>query len=93
MYNMTIKDVPVMTWLNKKGEEIVNNFNEHEGNLVLSLFNEPDTTEDLEVMLQEGMYDFIYPENNPISPELKEVIEDSGNHARYFYFELSDVVF
>lgn len=90
MYNVMVKSVPVMTWMTKKAEDIVNKFNNSGSKLMLSLYSEPENSEELDCMLEEGMYEFIYP-NTPEAKELEKMVIEAEKYPRYLGFSLSDV--
>lgn len=96
MYNIAVNEIPKQRWFSEKAEELVNNFNayakEHkDGRLVLSMYSEHESVEDLDYALEEGMYDFIYPQNNPYSGELKQMVEEAEKVARFLGFNTSCV--
>ena len=90
MYNVRVKSVPVMTWMTKKAEDIVNRFNNSGSKLMLSLYSEPENSEELDCMLEEGMYEFIYP-NTPEAKELEKMVSEAEKYPRYLGFRSSDV--
>ena len=90
MYNVMVKSVPVMPWMTKKAEDIVNKFNNSGSHLMLSLYSEPENSEELDCMLEEGMYDFIYP-NTTEAKELEKMVSEAEKYPRYLGFSLSDI--
>lgn len=96
MYNIIVNRVPKERWMNERGLKLIDDFNseakKNGAKLILSMYNEPETMEHLDFMLQEGQYEFIYSSKNPHSEELKAMIEEADNCARYIYFETSDLM-
>lgn len=92
MYNVLVNEIPEQKWFSEKARELVNNFNSFakdnkKGCLVLSLYEEPENSDDLDCMLEEGMYDFKYPTENPYSEELKQMVEEAEKYPRYLGFD------
>lgn len=92
MMNVVTKRVNEAVWMTDEAKKIVKDFNEAEGNLILSFYDEHETVEDYESALEEGMYDFIYPEANPHSEELKEMIEEASKYPRFIGFDYDDLM-
>ena len=90
MYNVMVKSVPVMTWMTKKAEDIVNKFNNSGSKLMLSVYSEPENSGELDWMLEEGRYEFIYP-NTPEAKELEKMVIEAEKYPRYLGFSISDV--
>ena len=84
------------SWLNERGRKVIDDFNYQAntvgGKLILSLYEEPTTEEDLESLLEEGMYDYIFPNSNTVSEELKDLIQDSENYGRFLSFSVEDLL-
>ena len=91
MYNIQVKKVPYERWMNEKGMKVIDDFNQCGKHLTLSFYDEPENTEVLESMLEEGMYDFIYPDCKE-SKYLKAVIDEAELYARCIYFEINDLL-
>ena len=91
MYNATVKNVPYQRWMTEAAQKVVDDFNKSGKKLVLSFYEEPENEEDLDCMLDEGMYDFIYPEC-PEAEQLKVMVEEASLYPRYLGFEVSDLL-
>lgn len=96
MYNVVVKNIPKVYWLNERGRKVIDDFNYQAntvgGKLILSLYEEPTTEEDLEGLLDEGMYDYVFPNSNTVSEELKDLIKDSENYGRFLSFSVEDLL-
>ena len=94
MNNVVVNEIPKQRWFKEKSEEIVNNFNAYakdhkNARLILSMYEEHETLEDLEFALEEGMYDFYYPQANPYSKELADMVEEASKFPRFLGFDTS----
>lgn len=94
--NCVVNEIPEQRWFSDEAKVLVNNFNAYsrdhkEARLVLELYSEPESQEDLEQMLEEGMYDFSYPSGNPYSNELKEMVEEAEKYPRYLGFGIDNL--
>ena len=96
---VVVMTIPKQRWFDYQCfagvEELVNNFNtyadEHKCHLILDLFSEAHTVEELNDLLYEGMYDYIYPEKNIYSAELKAMIERAAEFPRFLGFDVDCV--
>ena len=94
MYNVIVNKIPHQKWFSEKAKEVVDKFSAYakenkSARLMLSLYSEHESVEDLDCALEEGMYEFIFPSNNPHSEELRELIEEGEKCARYLGFDSS----
>ena len=93
MRNVIVKVVPILPCCNERGVELLHNFNIYatdnkDARLQLSMLKECETLEDLASELDEGMYEYIYPQNNPYSKDLEKMVEELDNHCWHLYFDL-----
>ena len=91
MYKVAVKSVPYQRWMTEEARKVVDDFNKSGKKLTLSFYSEPDSMDDLECMLDEGMYDFIYPEC-PEAEQLKVMVEEAEKYPRYLGFDSSDLL-
>lgn len=91
MYKVAVKSVPHQTWMTEEARKVVDDFNKSGKKLTLSFYNEPESMDDLECMLDEGMYDFIYPDC-PEAEQLKVMVEEAEKYPRYLGFDASDLL-
>ena len=88
---ITVKEIPVPQWANEKAVAIIERFNQQGNKLKLDMYKQDITSfEDLEVELDQGYYDFIYPDCKE-AKDLKEMIEDAEQNHRYLGFDVSDL--
>ena len=88
---ITVKEIPVPQWANEKAVAIIERFNQQGKKLKLDMYKQDITSfEDLEVELEQGYYDFIYPDCKE-AKDLKEMIEDAEQYPRYLGFDVSDL--
>ena len=94
MYNIVAKRVPEQKWFGYKcfsnAAQIVKAFNDSGKKLILSFYDEPADTYELDCMLEEGMYEFIYP-NCPEAEALKALVEEAEKFPRYLGFNVEDM--
>ena len=96
-----VSSVPVMDWLNDQGKMVVRVFNSSANyaeaiglnpanyKLGLKLFEDElkdNTWEEAKRLIEDGRFEYVFPKDNPVSAQLKLVIEDSEEHNHYFYF-------
>lgn len=91
-----VNEIPEQVWFSEFSKEVVSNFNSYakenkQARLILALYEEPEDNEALEMDLEEGMYDFIYPESNPYSKELEEMVTEAEKYPRYLGFTLENL--
>ena len=93
MYNLPVKKIPYQRWMTKAAQKVVDDFNKSGKHLTLSFFSELEGREELECMLDEGMYDFIYPDC-PESKALKVMVDEAeaAQYPRYLGFDIEDLV-
>lgn len=85
---ITVKNVPEMTWMSDYARYVVEEFNTRTAKLQLDVYC--DTAEELPTALEDGMFDYIYPETT-MGMMLKDLIEDAAKYPRYLYFTVADV--
>lgn len=90
---VVVNEIPEQNWFSEKTKDLVDKFNAYAkknkpARLMLNMYDEHETMEDLETALEEGMYDFVYPTTNPHSVELKEMVEEASKYPRYLGFDL-----
>lgn len=86
-----VKKVPVMSWMNARGREVVEAFNRQRKHLYLEMFaTNIDSLAYLGEELYQGMFKVIYP-NCKEAEALKELVEDSENIARFITFSVADL--
>lgn len=95
-YNVVVNEIPEQKWFSEKSKEVVDNFNAYAkenkpARLILALYEEPENTEALESNLEEGMYNFVYPESNPYSKQLEEMVTEAEKYPRYLGFALENL--
>ena len=95
-YNVVVNEIPEQRWFSDVSKKVVESFNTFAKNnkkarLVLEMYEEPETKDELECMLEEGMYDFSYPSSNPHSKELKEMVEEAEKYPRYLGFGIKNL--
>lgn len=91
MKKLRVKRIVPANWCNEEAVEVINTFNQSKKHLVLDMYNENITTLDqLENELEQGMYDFIYP-NGEEATRLREVIEDASKYPRYLNFGVENI--
>lgn len=90
MYNIPAKNIPYQRWMTEESKKIVDDFNKSGKHLILSFFNEPEGSDELDCMLDEGMYDFIYPDC-PEAEQLKAMVDEAAKYPRYLGFDVSDL--
>ena len=95
-YNVAVNEIPEQRWFSDVSKKVVESFNTFAKNnkmarLVLEMYEEPETKDELECMLEEGMYDFSYPSSNPHSKELKEMVEEAEKYPRYLGFGIKNL--
>lgn len=96
MYNIVAKRVPSQKWFDydcfKKlnAEQVVKAFNESGKKLILSFYEEPSDTYELDCMLEEGMFEFIYPDC-PEAEALRALVEEAEKFPRYLGFDVEDM--
>ena len=95
---IAVNEIPKERWMNEKALKLVDNFNavakeNKMARLVLMTHDDPSSREELESILEEGMYDFFFScmKTNPYTEELKSMIDEAENRARFLYFELSNL--
>lgn len=90
MYNIPVKSIPYQRWMTNAAKKVVDDFNNSGKKLTLSFYDMPSDTYELECMLEEGMYDFIYP-NCPEAEQLKVMVDEAAKYPRYLGFDVSDL--
>ena len=95
-YNVVVNEIPEQRWFSDVSKKVVESFNTFAKNnkmarLVLEMYDEPENKDHLEMMLEEGMYDFGYPSTNPHSAELKEMVEEAEKYQRYLGFGIENL--
>ena len=91
MYNLPVKKIPYQRWMTKAAKKVVDDFNKSGKHLTLSFFSEPEGYDELDCMLDDGLYDFIYPDC-PEAQALREMVEEAAKYPRYLGFEVEDLV-
>ena len=96
MYNVIVKEIPEQPWFSDLSKKVVKDFNdyakEHNARLVLSLYSEPESESEFEVMLDNGYYDYEYQKDNPHSASLEEMVIEAEERARFLGFDTSDIM-
>ena len=87
---ITVKEVPTRDWMSEKAIKVVNDFNACGKKLSLVTYEEPTEDYTLDDILDEGMYDFEYPDC-PEAVELETMIEELANGARFIGFDIPDL--
>lgn len=88
---ITVKEIPVPQWANEKAVAVIERFNQQGKKLKLDMYKQDMTSfEELEVELEQGYYDFIYPDCKE-AKDLKEMVEDAEQYPRYLGFSTSDL--
>ena len=90
MYNIPAKTVPYQRWMTDEAKKVVDAFNKSGNKLTLSFYSMPSDLDELDCMLEEGMYDFIYPDC-PEAEQLKVMVEEAEKYPRYLGFDVSDL--
>lgn len=93
MFYVSVDKVPYMDWMSDKAKKVVKDFNRSGKHLALLLYeDEPESREDVECLVEEGQYEYSYP-NCPESKELKKLIEEAAEVARYIAFNPKGLIF
>lgn len=88
MTRMTVKRIRVPEWCNESDRKVIEDFNAQDKKLCLNVYE----TLDLVQALEEGMYEFVYPECEE-AERLKDLVDHSARRVRYLSFEVTDLYY
>lgn len=90
MKRLLVHNVPTEPWMNQKGLELVEKFNNSDTVLYLDI-RKNYQNDTLENIMDQGMYDYSFNKESELALELLKMMEEAEDMACFIYFDFEDI--